>query len=78
MTKEIKSIIKEILIEKEIDLLQTTKNEIQKLLGQKNLKKHIKKITKIKNRIIIETNSIEAKTELNLLKKKLKTTKQLL
>tara|TARA_B100000029_G_C17533614_1_gene944088 strand:- start:975 stop:1211 length:237 start_codon:yes stop_codon:yes gene_type:complete len=78
MIKEIKSIIKEILIEKEIDLLQTTKNEIQKLLGQKNLKKHIKKITKIKNRIIIETNSIEAKTELNLLKKKLKTTKQLL
>ena len=78
MIKEIKSIIKEILIEKEIDLLQTTKTEIQKLLGQKNLKKHIKKITKIKNRIIIETNSIEAKTELNLLKKKLKTTKQLL
>ena len=73
MLKKINTIIKDIIKEQKIDKLQETQKDIKKFLGQKFLLKHIKEIFIQNNKIIIETKTIEAKTELNLVKKKLKT-----
>ena len=78
MTKNLKTIIQKIFIEKQINKLQETQESIQKLLGASFIKKHIKEIYKQKNKIIVQTKTIEAKTELNIVKKKLKTQTTLL
>ena len=73
MLKELNKIITKILVEKKIDILQETKNEIKNNLGKNFLKKHTKDLYIKNNKIIIETKTIEAKTELNLIKKNFNT-----
>jgi len=68
----LKNVIGKILKEKKIDKIEETEREIEKAINQKFLKKHINNIYVYKEKIIIETKSIEAKTELNLIKTKLK------
>ena len=71
MTKKLKTIIKEIFIENKIEKLEKTLQSIKDILGENFIKKHIQHIFQKHNKIIIETKTIEAKTELNVLKKKL-------
>ena len=78
MTKNLNTIIKKIFIEKQIDKLKEVQKSIQKLLGENFIKKHIKEIYKQNNKIVVQTKTIEAKTELNIVKKKLKTQTTLL
>ena len=78
MSKELNKIIKEIFADQKINKLQETEKEIKKLLGENFLNKHIKNIFLQKDKIIVETNTIEAKTEINLVKKNFKTKIKLL
>ena len=78
MTKKLKTILQKIFIEKQIDKLKETQQSIQNLLGKNFIKKHIKEIYKQNNKIVVQTKTIEAKTELNIVKKKLKTQTTLL
>jgi len=68
----LKNVIKEILKEKEIDKIEETEKEIEEKINKRFLQKHIKEIYVYKEKIIIETTSVEAKTEINLIKTKLK------
>ena len=74
MSKNLNKIIKEIFVEKKIDKLKETEQEIKQNLGEGFLKKHIKGLFVKNNKIIIETKTIEAKTELNIIKKNFNTT----
>ena len=78
MSKELNKIIKEIFADQKINNLQETEKEIKKLLGENFLNKHIKNIFLQKDKIIVETNTIEAKTEINIVKKNFKTKIKLL
>ena len=78
MSKNLNKIIKELLAENKTDKLQETEKEIKKLLGEKFLHKHTKGIFLEKNKIVIEAKTIEAKTELNIIKKKFNTKLRLL
>ena len=78
MTKKLKTILQKIFIEKQIDKLKETQQSIQNLLRKNFIKKHIKEIYKQNNKIVVQTKTIEAKTELNIVKKKLKTQTTLL
>jgi len=73
MSKNLNKIIKEIFVEKKIDKLKETEQEIKQNLGEGFLKKHIKGLFVKNNKIIIETKTIEAKTELNIIKKNFNT-----
>ena len=68
----LKKVIGKILKEKKIDKIIETEQEIENRISKNFLKKHINNIYVYKEKIIIETKSIEAKTELNLIKTKLK------
>ena len=73
MSTNLNKIIKEIFVEKKIDKLKETEQEIKQNLGEGFLKKHIKGLFVKNNKIIIETKTIEAKTELNIIKKNFNT-----
>ena len=73
MPKDLNKIIEEIFVEKQIDTLKETKKDITTILGEKFFNKHIKSMFLKKNKIIIETITIEAKTELNIIKKNFNT-----
>ena len=73
MSKKLNNIIKELLINKKIDKLKETESDIKKRLGENFLKKHTKGIYIKNDKIIIETKTIEAKTELNIIKKNFNT-----
>ena len=78
MPKELKKIIKELFINQKINKLQETEKDIKVLLGKNFLNKHIKNIFLQKDKIIIEAKTIEAKTELTIVKKNFKTATKLL
>ena len=78
MPKKINKIIKDIFVEKKINKLQETEKKIKELLGQNFLDKHISGLFLQNNKIIIEAKTIEAKTELNIVKKNFNTTIKLL
>ena len=78
MPKDLKKIIKELFINQKINKLQETEKDIKVLLGKNFLNKHIKNIFLQKDKIIIEANTIEAKTELTIVKKNFKTVTKLL
>ena len=78
MSKNLNKIIQEIFVDKKINKLQKTEKEIKDFLGEKFLKKHIKNIFLDKNKTVIEVNTIEAKTELNIIKKNFNTQLKLL
>ena len=73
MSKKLNNIIKELLANKKIDKLKETESDIKKSLGENFLKKHTKGIYIKNDKIIIETKTIEAKTELNIIKKNFNT-----
>ena len=78
MPKDLKKIIKELFINQKINKLQETEKDIQFLLGKNFIKKHIKNIFLQKDKIIIEAKTIEAKTELTIVKKNFKIATKLL
>jgi len=78
MAKELSKIIKNFFVEQKINKLQETEKEIKNILGKSFLKKHIKKMYLQNDKIIIKTKTIEAKTELNIVKKNFNTTIKLL
>jgi len=71
MQIEIKKIISDIFVDNELQQIKTTEQDIVGFLGKNFLKKNIKTIYWNNKKIIIQTNSIEAKTEINLIKTKL-------
>ena len=73
MSKKLNNIIKKLLVNKKIDKLKETESDIKKSLGENFLKKHTKGIYIKNDKIIIETKTIEAKTELNIIKKNFNT-----
>ena len=74
MQSEIKTIVQDFFKNQKLDQIQETENKILKILGKSFLEKNVKQIYRQKSKIIITTNSIEAKTELNLIKSKIKQT----
>ena len=68
----LKNVIKNIIKEKKIDKIEETAKEIERETSKSFLQRHIKEIYIYKEQIIIETSSVEAKTEINLIKTKLK------
>tara|TARA_Y100000588_G_C14014122_1_gene821304 strand:- start:469 stop:711 length:243 start_codon:yes stop_codon:yes gene_type:complete len=72
MHSEIKTIVKEFFKTQKLDQITITEEKIIKALGQNFLDKMIKQIYIQNNKIVIQTNTIEAKTELNLIKQKIK------
>ncbi len=78
MPKNLNKIIEEIFVEKQIDKLKDTKKDIETILGKDFFNKHIEKMFVKKDRIIIHTTTIEAKTELNIIKKNFNTKIKLL
>ena len=78
MSKKLNKIIQEIFVEKEINKLQETKKEIKSFLGESFIKKHIKSLFLENNKVVVETRTIEAKTELNIIKKNFNTKLKLL
>tara|TARA_B100000900_G_C20521358_1_gene692290 strand:+ start:154 stop:384 length:231 start_codon:yes stop_codon:yes gene_type:complete len=71
MANKIKKILGLILEDTHIDKLEHTKKEIEKILGQNFYEKHIKKMFFENKSLKIISKSIEAKTEINLIKKNL-------
>ena len=78
MANKLTNIIKDIFVDKKIDKLQKTEKDITKTLGKNFFKQQIKKMFLQKNKIIIQTRNIEAKTELNIIKKNFNTKVKLL
>ena len=74
MQSEIKTIVKDFFKHQKLDQIQETEKKIIKILGESFLEKNIKQIYTQNNKTVITTNSIEAKTELNLIKSKIKQT----
>ena len=68
MQTEISKIVSNIGATQQAQQIKKTEDKIKKCLGKKFINQQIKTIYSNKNTIIIETNSIEAKTELNLIK----------
>ena len=73
MSKKIKKIIQSILNDNNINKLQETEKGIKDLLGEGFLKKHTKNIFLEKEKVVVEVKTIEAKTELNIIKKNFNT-----
>ena len=69
---EIKTIIKQIFKDQQLDQIQEVEEKIKQQLGKSFFNKHIKRMFLHKNKVIIETNTNEAKTELNLFKTTIK------
>jgi len=78
MSKKLNKIIQELFIKKNINKLQETEKEIKKILGGIFVKKHISNIFLERNKTVIEVRTIEAKTELNIIKKNFNTQLKLL
>ena len=78
MPKELNKIINEIFVDTQINQLRKTELEIKEILGKSFLQKHVKKIFLQNNKIVIQTKNIEAKTELNIIKKNFNTRIKLL
>ena len=78
MSKNLNKIIQEIFIDKKINKLQETEKEIKSFLGEDFFKKNINNIFLDKDQVVIETKTIEAKTEINIIKKNFNTRLKLL
>ena len=74
MSKELKKIIEKLIVKNKINEIQDTEKDIIKHLGKDFIPKHIEGFFLKKDKIIIKTKTIEAKTELNIIKKNFNTT----
>ena len=71
MREEIKNVISNIFPNQEIQKIKKTEKTIKQKLGKQFFKNNIKTIYWNKKKLIIQTRTIEAKTEVNLIKKQL-------
>jgi len=71
LEETIKDIVDQFFKEKKLDKVKKTENALLKQFGKNFVNKNVKQITVNKEKIIIKTNTIEAKTEINLYKKTL-------
>ena len=71
MQTEINNIISSLFSAQQLEKIQKTETEIINSFGKSFIDKNIKTIYWHNNYIIIETHTIEAKTEINLIKKQL-------
>ena len=69
MAIKLNKILKDILKDQKIDKLEKTKKDIMKMLGEKFYKNQITKMYLNNDKVVIDVKYIEAKTELNLIKK---------
>tara|TARA_Y100000994_G_scaffold147086_1_gene120383 strand:- start:72 stop:308 length:237 start_codon:yes stop_codon:yes gene_type:complete len=69
MAIKLNKILKGILRDQKINKLEKTKKDITTMLGENFYKNQITNMYLSQKKIIIETKHIEAKTELNLIKK---------
>ena len=75
METTIKNRVDQFFKETKLDKIQEIEQKLITKFGQNFIDKHVKQITLKKNSVIIKTNTIEAKTEINLFKKEIETTK---
>lgn len=71
MEETIKEIVDQFFKEKKLDKVKETEDALLKQFGKNFVNKNVKQITVKEEKVIIETNTIEAKTEINLYKKTL-------
>ena len=69
MQETIKEIVEQFFKDTKLDKIKETEQVLIKLVGKKFTKKNIEQIYLEKEKVIIKTKTIEAKTELNLYKK---------
>ena len=69
MEETIKDIVDQFFKEKKLDKVKKTEDALLKQFGKNFVNKNVKQITVKEENIIIKTNTIEAKTEINLYKK---------
>ena len=74
MELEIKKIISNLFPNQELQKIKETEGTIVKIFGENFFKKHIKTIYWNHQKLIIQTQNIEAKTEINLIKKQFSNT----
>ena len=78
MRQEIKNVISNIFPNQEIQQIQNTEKTIKQKLGKQFFKNNIKTIYWNKKKLIIQTRTIEAKTEVNLIKKQFTKSKNII
>ncbi len=71
MEETIKEIVDQFFKEKKLDKVKETEDALLKQFGKNFVNKNVKQITVKEEKVIIKTNTIEAKTEINLYKKTL-------
>ena len=71
MEETIKEIVDQFFKEKKLDKVKKMEDALLKQFGKSFVNKNVKQITVKEENIIIKTNTIEAKTEINLYKKTL-------
>ena len=71
MEETIKEIVDQFFKEKKLDKVKEMEDALLKQFGKNFVNKNVKQITVKEENIIIKTNTIEAKTEINLYKKTL-------
>lgn len=69
MQETIKEIVEQFFKDTKLDKIKEIEQVLIKLVGKNFIKKNIEKIFLDKEKVIIKTKTIEAKTELNLYKK---------
>ena len=74
MQTTIKSIVDKFFKENKLNKIQEVEQKLITRFGKNFIRKNIKNITLKNNKVAIKTNTIEAKTEINLIKKDLTTT----
>ena len=74
MQTTIKSIVDQFFKENKLNKIQEVEQKLITRFGKNFIRKNIKNITLKNNKVAIKTNTIEAKTEINLIKKDLTTT----
>ena len=75
MQTTIKNIVNQFFKETKLNKVQETEKKLINQFGESFIEKNINQISLKDNKVIIKTKTIEAKTEINLFKKILTTTK---
>jgi hypothetical protein len=75
MQTTIKNIVDQFFKETKLNKVQEIEKNLINQFGESFIEKNINQISLKNNKVIIKTKTIEAKTEINLFKKKITTTK---
>jgi len=71
LEETIKEIVDQFFKEKKLDKVKRAEDALLKQFGKNFINKNVEQITVENEKIIIKTNTVEAKTEINLYKKTL-------